>query len=68
MEIHLTNNSASRLPLLGLTMGDPAGIGPEVIVKAFAGKTVHRLCRPLVIGSIRSWKRPFGLWASPCGC
>jgi 4-hydroxythreonine-4-phosphate dehydrogenase len=32
-------------------MGDPAGIGPEVIVKALAGKAVHRLCRPLVIGS-----------------
>jgi 4-hydroxythreonine-4-phosphate dehydrogenase len=43
--------SASRLPVLGLTMGDPAGIGPEVIVKALAGKTVHRFCRPLVIGS-----------------
>ena len=46
-----TRNSASRLPILGITMGDPAGIGPEVIVKALAGKTVHRLCRPLVIGS-----------------
>jgi 4-hydroxythreonine-4-phosphate dehydrogenase len=32
-------------------MGDPAGIGPEVIAKALAGKTVGRLCRPLVIGS-----------------
>ena len=38
-------------PLLGITMGDPAGIGPEVIVKALAGATVRRLCRPLVIGS-----------------
>lgn len=32
-------------------MGDPAGIGPEVIVKALAVANVHRLCRPLVIGS-----------------
>ena len=38
-------------PLLGITMGDPAGIGPEVIAKALAGATVRRLCRPLVIGS-----------------
>ena len=38
-------------PLLGITMGDPAGIGPEVIAKALAGPTVRRLCRPLVIGS-----------------
>ena len=38
-------------PLLGITMGDPAGIGPEVIAKALAGTALHRLCRPLVIGS-----------------
>jgi 4-hydroxythreonine-4-phosphate dehydrogenase len=38
-------------PLLGITMGDPAGIGPEVIAKALAVAKVQRLCRPLVIGS-----------------
>jgi 4-hydroxythreonine-4-phosphate dehydrogenase len=32
-------------------MGDPAGIGPEVIAKALAGTTLRRLCSPLVIGS-----------------
>jgi len=41
----------SRKPLLGITMGDPAGIGPEVIVKALARPLVRRLCRPVVIGS-----------------
>lgn len=39
------------LPLLAITMGDPAGIGPEVIAKALALPAVRRLCRPLVIGS-----------------
>ena len=38
-------------PILGITMGDPAGIGPEVIVKALARPLVRRLCRPVVIGS-----------------
>jgi 4-hydroxythreonine-4-phosphate dehydrogenase len=38
-------------PLLGITMGDPAGIGPEVIAKALAGSALHRLCRPMVLGS-----------------
>jgi 4-phospho-D-threonate 3-dehydrogenase / 4-phospho-D-erythronate 3-dehydrogenase len=38
-------------PILGITMGDPAGIGPEIIVKALAGPRVRKLCRPLVIGS-----------------
>jgi 4-hydroxy-L-threonine phosphate dehydrogenase PdxA len=38
-------------PLLGITMGGPTGIGPEVIVKALARPGVRRLCCPLVIGS-----------------
>src|SRR3989338_8811372 len=38
-------------PILGITMGDPGGIGPEVIVKALARPLVRRLCRPVVIGS-----------------
>lgn len=33
-------------------MGDPAGIGPEVIAKALANRVLHRACRPLVIGSL----------------
>ena len=40
-----------QLPLLGITMGDPAGIGPEVVAKALAGTAVRKLARPLVIGS-----------------
>ena len=41
-----------RRPALAITMGDPAGIGPEVIVKALASPAVWRLCRPVVIGAI----------------
>lgn len=44
-------HSKAEKPLLGITMGDPAGIGPEVIVKALARPVVRRLCRPVVIGS-----------------
>jgi 4-phospho-D-threonate 3-dehydrogenase / 4-phospho-D-erythronate 3-dehydrogenase len=40
-----------KLPLLGITMGDPAGIGPEVIAKALKGTTLRAVCSPLVIGS-----------------
>jgi len=39
-----------EIPLIGISMGDPAGIGPEIIVKAFLHKEVHERCRPLVIG------------------
>jgi len=33
-------------------MGDPAGIGPEIIVKALATPSVWRTCRPMVVGSV----------------
>lgn len=46
-----------RLPLLGLTMGDPAGIGPEVIAKAVAMREVRNCCRPIVIGSLPVMER-----------
>jgi 4-hydroxythreonine-4-phosphate dehydrogenase len=39
-----------RRPLIAITMGDAAGIGPEIIVKALAGPEAHAICRPLVIG------------------
>lgn len=37
-------------PTIAITMGDPAGIGPEIIMKALAQPEAHALCRPLVIG------------------
>ena len=38
------------LPLIGITMGDPAGIGPEIIVKALNDESIYRICRPVVLG------------------
>jgi 4-hydroxythreonine-4-phosphate dehydrogenase len=37
-------------PILGMSMGDPAGIGPEIIAKALAQPRVHEICRPVVVG------------------
>jgi len=37
-------------PIIALTMGDPAGIGPEIIMKALASPDVRAICRPLVVG------------------
>jgi 4-hydroxythreonine-4-phosphate dehydrogenase len=39
-------------PLIALTMGDPAGIGPEVCLKALLEPDVYGLCRPLVLGTL----------------
>lgn len=39
-------------PILGITMGDPFGNGPEITVKALADKNVYDRCRPIVIGDV----------------
>mgnify|MGYP003801456277 FL=1 len=39
-----------QLPIIGISMGDPAGIGPEITAKALAEESVYRICRPLVTG------------------
>ncbi|HEV8369914.1 MAG TPA: 4-hydroxythreonine-4-phosphate dehydrogenase PdxA [Pyrinomonadaceae bacterium] len=38
------------LPRIGITMGDPAGIGPEVVLKAVAEEEVRKICVPVIIG------------------
>jgi 4-hydroxythreonine-4-phosphate dehydrogenase len=42
-----------KLPVLGITMGDPSGIGPEITVKTLGKKNVYQICKPLVIGDAR---------------
>jgi 4-hydroxythreonine-4-phosphate dehydrogenase len=44
------SRASTRLPTIAITMGDPAGIGPEIIMKALAQDEVHAICEPLVIG------------------
>jgi 4-hydroxythreonine-4-phosphate dehydrogenase len=44
-------------PLLAITIGDPAGIGPEVVLKALVHADVYERCRPLVIGDRRILER-----------
>jgi 4-hydroxythreonine-4-phosphate dehydrogenase len=46
-------------------MGDPAGIGPEVVAKALANASVRRGCRLLVIGSFPAMERALKLLKSP---
>lgn len=38
-------------PKIGITMGDPAGIGPEITVKMFSQEDIYSRCLPIVIGS-----------------
>ena len=43
----------STLPVVGITMGDPAGVGPEIILKSLNNKEVYQQCRPIVIGDAK---------------
>ena len=45
-------------------MGDPAGIGPEVVLQAFAVDDLFRRCRPFVVGDIRILERARN-WIEP---
>lgn len=45
------------LPLIAITMGDPCGIGPEIIVKAWPSSAVRSICTPFVIGDLAAMQR-----------
>ncbi|HVC32700.1 MAG TPA: 4-hydroxythreonine-4-phosphate dehydrogenase PdxA [Chloroflexota bacterium] len=49
--------SVDQRPIVGLTMGDPAGIGPEVAVKAMNEPGLYERCRPLAIGDAATFRR-----------
>ena len=38
------------LPIIGITMGDPASIGPEIAVKALLNEEIYAICKPLLVG------------------
>lgn len=44
-------------PILGITMGDAAGIGPEVIIKALEDERIYDLAHPVVIGDMKIMNR-----------
>ena len=50
----------ARKPIVAVTMGDPAGIGPEVVRKTLADPLVKGVCSPLILGDwevlARAWK------------
>ena len=60
-----TSSTAARAkPRIGLTIGDPAGVGPEVTLKAVCEEEVLAACAPVIIGDaqyLSHWARVFGL-------
>jgi 4-hydroxythreonine-4-phosphate dehydrogenase len=49
------------VPTIAITMGDAAGIGPEIIMKALASAEVRAMCKPLVIGDAERLRLAGGL-------
>lgn len=55
---------ADRRPVVAVTMGDGAGVGPEVVMAALAHQDTARRCRPLVIGDARRLRQAAGIVGS----
>ena len=41
------------MPRVGITMGDAAGIGPEIVLKSLSDKSIFDVCQPMIIGDER---------------
>lgn len=51
-------DTAARLPILAITLGDVAGIGPEIVAKALVGHpALRRVCVPVVVGDVGALRR-----------
>jgi len=48
-------------PVIAITMGDPCGIGPEIIVRALQSGDIYSCCRPVVLGDRRALQRAIAL-------
>jgi 4-phospho-D-threonate 3-dehydrogenase / 4-phospho-D-erythronate 3-dehydrogenase len=55
-------------PILGITMGDAAGIGPEIIVKALVDKELYKLARPVVFGDKKIMERAIKIVGADLKC
>ena len=58
----MANMAQQAKPLVALTMGDPAGIGPEIIAGAWTETIIHDWCRPVVVGHPEIMRRAVELW------
>lgn len=52
-------------PIVGITMGDPAGNGPEITVKALAHQEIYDRCRPIVVGDAKMIQQAAGFVGRP---
>ncbi len=46
-----------RLPPIGITLGDPVGVGPEIVLKSVTRTDILDICRPIIFGDINALMR-----------
>lgn len=56
---------SERRPIVAVTMGDPAGVGPEVVARALARSEVWECCRPLIVGDADVMRKAIALVVVP---
>jgi 4-hydroxythreonine-4-phosphate dehydrogenase len=59
-DLRKNNNSplgAGARPVIAITMGDPASIGPEIAVKALQQRSIHEICKPLLVGDAKVFEQ-----------
>ena len=56
-ELVKTDANENSLPRVGITIGDAAGIGPEIVLKALSDKNIFEVCQPVIIGDDRVLRR-----------
>lgn len=64
MTLRISTTPEALRPRIGITIGDPAGIGPEVALKAAASTDVLAACAPILIGDapyLTRWAQSFQL-------
>jgi len=54
-----------KRPVIAITMGDAAGVGPEIIVKALISRQIYDMCCPLVVGDAGAMSEAVRLVESP---
>ncbi|UNL86467.1 4-hydroxythreonine-4-phosphate dehydrogenase PdxA [Priestia koreensis] len=61
-------STKTKLPRIAITMGDPSGVGPEIIVKALQDQEVYSHCEPFVIGDAKRLEKAFAITNSSLTC
>ncbi len=47
----------NKLPIIGITMGDPVSVGPEIAIKALTNEDIYSICNPILIGDFKVAER-----------